>query len=609
LRSAGPVDDFPLGRRGGLGQSDGLLNVALGAVAVVFAVSITVWSAGQLSGRLFAGAWPASSPVDALAVTLHLFSNPAVPAQAWPLAGRHLVPGPLPFYGTLLSLLVLVAAVATIGLSKWATAAAKSRGRHTNPGRRGYARVSDVVPAKNAKDQLVHDFGLGPNLFLGVDDSVGGLRAVRTQSVEENSGIIGPPRMLKTLGQMAPALMTWYGPAISTSARPDILRLTGSARERLAKQHGGRIHVLDLTGKVAALSGLPTMHLDPLAGCRDTSVVSRRVETWLGTAAPSTDELRGSNQFFSAHGATLLRPMVHAAALENLGVRQVIRWLNAREVVEPGLIIQRHNSPATEWVEAMRSLVNSPAQVTVDNFFQTAMSALKALQDPAVLAMCELSDFDVEEFLATWSTLYIIDPRGDGGLSPYAPLQTAQVEWIVENAYERALRTPSGRCDPALLLNLDELPNIAPLPSLPNILSVGGGQGVITNWACQSFAQLRERYGRETAQTILTSTTYQILLGGLRDRQDLEDVSALAGEYEEWEESRSRAEYQGESISQHRVKHRVLPVEVLASLPQGDAVLLHRGQVIRLKLRAMQEIPALARLIGAPSAQPAEATA
>ena len=608
MRSAGPVDDFPIGRRGSLGQTDGILNLALGAVAIAFAVSITIWSAGQLSARVFGGAWPGSSPADAVAVTLHLLTNPGAPAQAWPIASRHLVPGPLPFYATLAALLVAVTGLVTIGLSSWARSAAKIRGRHTNPGRRGYARVQDVQPAKHGKAELVHDFGLGPNLFLGVQETVGGLRAVRTQSIEENSGIIGPPRMLKTLGQMAPALATWYGPAISTSARPDILRLTGAARERLARQDGGRIHVLDLTGKVAAPFGVPAMHLDPLAGCRDTSVVSRRVESWLSTAAPSTDQFGSSNQFFSAHGATLLRPMAHAAALEGLGIRQVIRWLNAREVVEPGLIIQRHNSPATEWIEAMRSLVNSPAQVTVDNFFQTAMSALKALQDPAVLDLCEHSDFDVEEFLATKSTLYIIDPRGDGGLSPYAPLQTAQVEWIVENAYDRALRSPSGRCDPALLLNLDELPNIAPLPSLPNILSMGGGQGVITNWACQSFAQLRERYGREKAQTILTSTTYQILLGGLRDRHDLEDVSALAGEYEEWEESRSRAEYQGESISQHRVKHRVLPVEVLASLPQGDAVLLHRGQVIRLKLRAMQEIPALASLIGAPSGTTAAAT-
>jgi type IV secretion system protein VirD4 len=602
MSSAGRFDQLPFEGRRGYGASDGLQNLALGAVAAVVAISIAIWFAGQLSARIFSGAWPAAGPGSALAVVLHLIANPARPADAWPVADRHLIPAPLPFYGTLGVVLLALGTVAATVAGTWARGAAKRRGRHTNPDRRGYARVSDLPPAKTGKDELVSNFGLGPNLFLGVEDGLGGLRAVRTRSVEENSGITGPPRMLKTLGQMGPALMTWYGPAVSTSSRPDVLRQTGAARERLARQHGGRIHVLDLTGKVAAPFGLATMHLDPLAGCRDTSVVSRRVETWLSAGGSMSDDIMGA-QFFRAHGATLLRPMVHAAALEDLGIRQVIRWLNTREVEEPSLIIQRHNSPGIEWVEAMRSLGNSSAHVTVDNFFQTAMSALKALQDPAVLDLCEHSDFDVEEFLATRSTLYIIDPRGDGGLSPYAPLQTAAVEWVVENAYDRALRSPNGRCDPALLLNLDELPNIAPLPSLPNILSMGGGQGVLTNWACQSFAQLRERYGKEKAQTILTSTTYQILLGGLRDRADLEDISALAGDYEEWEDSRSRTDFSGDTVSRHRVRRRVLPVEVLASLPQGEAVLIHRGQAIRLQLRAMPEVPALAKLIGAPTPQ------
>ena len=448
----------------------------------------------------------------------------------------------------------------------------------------------------------MHGFEPGPNVFLGVEESLRGLRAVRAQSVEENSGIIGPPRMLKTLGQMAPALATWYGPAVSTSARPDVLKLTLAMRERLAREHGGRIYILDLSGRVGSALGLDVIHIDPIVGCKNPSVAVHRVESWLSTIAGKQVEMR-DHQFFTDMGGTLLLPMVHAAALENLGVRQVIRWLNGREVVEPGLIIQRHSSPTREWVEAMRTHIRSQAYGTVENFFQTAMAAMKPLRDPAVLDLCDRADLDAEEFLATRSTLYIIDPRGDGGLSPYAALEAAQVEWIVENAYTRALGSPIGRCDPALLLNLDELPNIAPLPSLPNILSMGGGQGVITNWACQSFAQLRERYGRERSQTILTSTTYQILLGGLRDRQDLEDISALAGEYEEWEESRSRAEFHGESVSQHRVRRRVLPVEVLARLPQGEAVLLHRGQVIRLQLRAMQEIPSLAKLIGPPRAK------
>jgi len=564
-----------------------------------------VWGVGQVSARVLGGAWPTAKFADAPGILLRLTQNPGAPAAAWPAADRHLVPGAPAFYGVLAVLVLIVLGVGAAAAMTWADRRARTRGRHTNPDRRGYIRVRDIAPAKKSADELVQGFEPGPNLFLGVEETLRGLRAVRTQSIEENSGITGPPRMLKTLGQMAPALATWYGSAVSTSARPDILDLTWAIRERLAKRHGGRIHVLDLSGRVAQRYGLPPMHIDPLAGCQDTSVATQRAETWLSTAGPTSEEVRGSN-FFSTHGGTLLRPLVHAAALEGLGIRQVIRWLNAREVVEPGLIIQRHNSPATEWVEAMRSLVNSPAQVTVDNFFQTASSALKALQDPAILDMCEGSDFDVEEFLATYSTLYVIDPRGDGGLSPYAALQAGQVEWIVENAYNQALRSTSRRCDPALLLNLDELPNIAPLPSLPNILSVGGGQGVITNWACQSFAQLRERYGREKAQTILTSTTYQIVLGGLRDRQDLEDISALAGEYEEWEESRNRAELNGDSVSQHRVRRRVLPVEVLARLPQGEAVLLHRGQVIRLQLRAIQELPLLSKLIGPPaSAVPA----
>jgi len=492
-------------------------------------------------------------------------------------------------------------------MMSWSGRGAKSRGRHTNPDRRGYISVRDIAPPRHLEVPLAKGFEPGPNPFLGVEETALGIRALRQQSIEEHSSITAPPRMGKTQGHMAISLATYYGPAITTSPKPDILDLTYGIRAELARRHGGRIYIVDLSGRVAQRYGMEPTRIDPLVGCGDTMVATQRVETWLATVNSSAQKI-GNAGFFNAHAATLLRPLVHAAALEGLGIRQVIRWLNAREIVEAGLIIQRHNSPAQEWVEAMRSLVNSPAQVTVDNFFQTASSALKALQDPAVLSMCEGSTFDAEEFIATYSTAYFIDPRADGNLSPYAPITSGQIDWMVETAFNRALRSPSRRCNPALLLNLDELPNIAPLPTLPNILSMGGSQGVLVNWACQSYSQLRERYGREKAQTILTSTTYQIVLGGLRDRQDLEDISALAGEYEEWEESRNRAQFNGDSVSQHLVRRRVLPVEVLASLPQGEAVLLHRGQVMRMKLRPMQEIPALANLIRPPGS-PLERTA
>ncbi|MHB8509780.1 MAG: type IV secretory system conjugative DNA transfer family protein [Candidatus Dormibacteria bacterium] len=599
MRNSPPFGDLPLGRQERLNHPDTTTNLALGATAAAVVLAAVVWAAGQVGARVVHGAWPSAPLSDAPGIVFRLAQNAGTPAAAWPSVDRHLIPGAPAFYVTLLVLMVVVFGAVAFAVMTWAGRRGRGRGRHTNPDHRGYGRVRDIAPPRHLSEELARGFEPGPNPFLGVEETAIGLRAIRMQSVEEHSGITGPPRMLKTVGHMAIALGTHDGPAVTTSPKPDILDLTYGIRAELARKHGGRIYIVDLSGRVAQRYGFEPTRIDPLVGCRDTTVATQRVETWLATISPSAQEI-GNAGFFNAHAATLLRPLVHAAALEGLGIRQVIRWLNAREIVEAGLIIQRHNSPAQEWVEAMRSLVNSPAQVTVDNFFQTASSALKALQDPAVLSMCEGSTFDAEEFIATHSTMYLLDPRADGGLSPYAPINSGQIEWIVETAFNRGLRSPNRRCNPSLMLNLDELPNIAPLPTLPNILSVGGSQGVLVNWACQSYSQLRERYGREKAQTILTSTTYQIVLGGLRDRQDLEDISALAGEYEEWEESRNRAQLHGDSVSQHLVRRRVLPVEVLASLPQGEAVLLHRGQVMRLKLRAMQEIPALAKLIRPP---------
>jgi len=568
------------------------------AVLMLAAVWLVPWTLMSLAAW-FGGGGPRATPLLWASRTLDAHMPPLYGGKtlAWWQTVNATRP-PHELLGLVVTIMIVVAlCIGALYLrTRFRPTTSTSRGSHTNPGRQGYVRVRGSRPA-GSSDRIAQGFEPGQNLYLGLQRSARGQRAVRIPSIEEGSGILGTTRMLKTRGQMAPSLIMWDGPAVSTSAKADIVDLTGMARERLAKRHGGRIHILDLSGKVAGRYGLDGMRIDPLAGCTNTSVVTHRVESWLAAADPRSFSRKDDHDFFRTHAGTLLRPFVYAAALEGLSVRQVIRWLNRRDVVEPGLIIERHNPRAIEWVDAIRSLGNSSAQVTVENFFQTALAGLKPLLDPAILDLCEGSTFDAEEFLATYSTLYIVDPRGNGGLSPYALLEAAQVDWIVENAFNRALKQVSGRCDPALLLNLDELPNICPLPSIPNILSVGGGQGVITNWACQDFSQLRDRYGPEGAQTILTTTSYLTLLGGLKDRDFLEDISALAGEYQEWEESRS-----GTTVNRKRVQQRVLPVEVLARLPKGEGVLLHHGEVTRLQLRAMDDIPALAALMGPPTA-------
>jgi type IV secretion system protein VirD4 len=44
-------------------------------------------------------------------------------------------------------------------------------------------------------------------------------------------------------------------------------------------------------------------------------------------------------------------------------------------------------------------------------------------------------------------------------------------------------------------LRQDEAANIAPIPSLPNLLADGGGSGITTVCVLQSLAQARARWG------------------------------------------------------------------------------------------------------------------
>jgi type IV secretory pathway TraG/TraD family ATPase VirD4 len=160
------------------------------------------------------------------------------------------------------------------------------------------------------------------------------------------------------------------------------------------------------------------------------------------------------------------------------------------------------------------------------SFFSIAGDALAATSDPAVMASCSATEFDVERFLLTRSTLYVVSPSEDQ--RSVAPLIAALIESIITTAYELHR---VGRLPARLLLALDELANIAPLPNLGTHVSQGAGQGVNISWAVQSHAQLRDSYGEDTAEAIWSASTAKLVFGGLADDQHLQRVSHLVGEH------------------------------------------------------------------------------
>jgi len=152
----------------------------------------------------------------------------------------------------------------------------------------------------------------------------------------------------------------------------------------------------------------------------------------------------------------------------------------------------------------------------------------------------------------------------------------AFVEDITETARRHAAASPGARLDPPLLLALDEIANLTPLPSLPALMAEGGGSGITTLAVLQSLAQARHRWGEHAADAIWDAATVKLVLGGLAHRRDLDDVTRLAGEIDQPTPTHTRGQRGDRSTSTSLRQVPVLPPAVLRTLPFGTAVLLLR---------------------------------
>ena len=146
---------------------------------------------------------------------------------------------------------------------------------------------------------------------------------------------------------------------------------------------------------------------------------------------------------------------------------------------------------------------------------------------------------------------------------------------MIDTARTLAAAQPGGRLDPPLLLLLDEAANIAPIPSLPNLMSDGGGTGMTRVTVLQSLAQARARWGDAGADAMWDASTTKVILGGLAHADDLQRISRLAGDIDVPQFTRSTSQGgASRSISSQRVP--ALPLERIRCLPAGQALVLAR---------------------------------
>ena len=143
-----------------------------------------------------------------------------------------------------------------------------------------------------------------------------------------------------------------------------------------------------------------------------------------------------------------------------------------------------------------------------------------------------------------------------------------------------------------MLLALDEIANLSPLPSLPTLMAEGGGSGITTMPVLQSLAQARDKWNEHQAGAIWDAAIVKIVLGGASNSKDLHDLTTLIGERDEVTDSTTVGDHGSRSAQRSIRRVPIMPPDTIRTLPFGTAlVLLRSAPPIVTRMRTWTDRP------------------
>jgi type IV secretion system protein VirD4 len=565
--------------REGVTRADIAVRVALLTIFVllfVFAVG-ALWLAGQLSGLITGHGWPAASPADALRIAFGIVAHHRHPADAWPPAARADIA-----VGWLLPLWAILFASSTISVTAAALRVARTRIR-----RPGFASRSQVNALLSADAVRARVDVLRPGLTIRDSDNditrsskttrradpleVG--RFLGTQTVSRQPLYLAneytllaaaPPRVGgKTTRHVIPRVADARGAVLTTSTRLDVAEVTYTRRAQF-----GPTYIFEPQGEIP---GVPRMRWSPIEGADDQIVAMLRAQGF-ASGSGIGDESVENGRWFRDQAATILRALLHAAALdEHATMTDVLAWSQAPANSRPERILRHHG--VTSWADRLARHRETTGRAR-DTVQSVVAGALDAFNDPRVLAACSPprgTQFRPVDWLRESGTLYLVGTRDAQAL--IAPLLAAVSEDILYQAKKLALTAPGGRIEPALYCVLDEVANIAPLPSLSSLMNEGGGSGIAVDVFTQNLHQLLERWGDKGGRAISDSASARLIVGGSTDAAALRDMQALIGQVREVSSSNSWGGGRA-SVSESARREHLLDLADLRTLPEGRAIAL-----------------------------------
>lgn len=544
---------------------DELINLALGGLIAAMALSGVLRFAGNIAAWVTGVAKPSAGFEAGFSVLFHA----ADPGTALGTPDLH----PVAYWATVA---LLLGAAGMAGWWMWRLLREHGRRTKADPNRiAGIATRTDV--ARTASDgALLRRAGtLRPSLGRPRPADVGYLigtsRGKRVwASVEDSILLIGPPRSGKGAHIVINSILDAPGAVVTTSTRSDNLTATMRARERR-----GPVAVFD---PQHLAEGLPAgLRWSPVRGC-DAPLTAMVRATGLAAGTGLGGGGVDNGGFWEGKTRTALQALLHAAALDHRPPSELFRWtLDPSAAAAAVAILTSNPRAAMGWAESLGAMIESDPR-TRDSIWQGVSLALSALADPRVLDAVSPPDdegFDPEAFLRESGALYLLATGAGAGAS--SALVAAFIEDVVETARRMAARSAGARLDPPVLLALDEIGNLAPLPALPVLMAEGGGTGITTMPVLQSLAQARKKWGDNAATAIWDASIVKIVLGGASNSRDLQDLATLIGERDEITDSQTVGDRGTRSSQRSMRRVPVMPPDVIRTFPYGTALVLLRS--------------------------------
>lgn len=545
---------------------DELINLALAAFVAVFLLALALRGAGD-AAALMGGT---DRPTGSVSAGLRVLFEPRKPASALGAPGL----SPTLYWTVVVTMLAIASAAAAV---VWrVVAGVRHRTRHDPYRIVGTATRRDIAPVASKRALLSRGNNLRPSLTRPRAEEIGYLLG-RSQgqeiwaSVEDSVLVVGPPRSGKGLHLVINAILDAPGAVVTTSTRPD--NITATIR---ARKDRGPVAVFD-PQQLARELDLPSgQRWSPVRGCDDPLTAMIRANGLAASTGLSSGGVE-SGGFWEGKTRSALQALLHAAALEHLSTRSLFEWSLSPSAANDAVgILASHPGAAAGWGESLESMINSDPR-TRDSIWMAVTQALACLADPRVLDAVSPApgeEFDPRSFLSENGTLYLLATGAGAGAS--WSLVAALVEDLAETARHLSAGSPGARLDPPLLLALDEIGNLSPLPSLPVLMAEGGGTGITTMPVLQSLSQARDRWGDHAASAIWDASIVKVILGGASASKDLQELSILIGERDERTDSLTISDYGSHSVQRSTQRVAIMPPERIRTLPFGTGLVLLR---------------------------------